>query len=74
MRAATTLAITAQPKETRRCSIEPSNAEPHVQQFYDADGKLVLKDMGATHATRISLELTRVSEGKATARSTRAFC
>ncbi|HEY6827453.1 MAG TPA: hypothetical protein VI259_11390 [Gemmatimonadaceae bacterium] len=44
------------------------------QQFFDADGKLVLEDMGATHATRITLDLLRVSEGKPTARSTRAFC
>ena len=46
------------------------------QQFYDADGKLVLEDMGATHATRITVDAARLSEGagKTTARSTRAFC
>jgi len=44
------------------------------QQFFDAKGNLVLEDIGATHATRISVEQRIASAGKTTAKSTRAFC
>jgi len=44
------------------------------QQFFDAKGDLVLEGMGATHATRISVEQRLAAAGKTTAKSTRAFC
>lgn len=44
------------------------------QQFFDAEGNLVLEDIGATHASRISVEQRIAMAGKTTAKSTRAFC